>query len=54
MGKVSSFIGQKNETQKLPRYRAYLNKLWYVHGMEDYVAIKTNKVNGFLLMWKGL
>lgn len=40
--------------RKLPQYRANFNKLWCVHGMEDYVAIKTNEVSVFLLMWKDL
>ena len=26
--------------QKLPQWRVYLNKLWFVHGLEDYVAVK--------------
>lgn len=38
---------KKNENQKLPQYRAYFNKFWYVHGTEDYVAIKTNEGNVF-------
>lgn len=54
LSKRLSWQVRKNENQKLPQYRAYLNKSWYVHGTEDYVAIKTNEVNVFLLMWKDL
>ena len=26
--------------QKLPQWRVYLNKLRFIHGLDDYVAVK--------------
>ena len=34
------YIKRKMKKQKLPQWRIYLNKLWFIHGLEDYVAIK--------------
>ena len=49
------FIAAKTwEQPKCPSTDEWIKKMWYIHTMEYYLAIKTNKIMPFAATWMEL
>ena len=45
---------QKWKQPKCPSMDEWINKMWYIHTMECYLAIKRNEIQLFVMKWMNI